>query len=125
MQGVWEVDHSELLTESAVARAVRGALARDRRTTQAAIDVTCVGGTVTLLGQVRTPAEKAAAVEIARSVKGVVAVISSSRSGPMQSPKAGRPWQSAYSPPLGLQLFRCTRNGCRPEIAALGKATHS
>ena len=45
VQGVWEVDHSELLTESAVARAVRDALVRDRRTTQAAIDVTCVGGT--------------------------------------------------------------------------------
>ena len=75
VQGVWEIDHSDLLAESAVAKAVRDALARDPRTTQDAIDVTCVGGTITLLGQVRTPEEKTAAVEIARSVKGVVAVI--------------------------------------------------
>jgi osmotically-inducible protein OsmY len=75
VEGVWEVDHNELLAESAVAKAVRDALARDPRTTQAAIDVTYLGGKVTLLGQVRSAAEKTAAVEIAGHVPGVAAVI--------------------------------------------------
>ena len=73
--GVWEVKDDGLLSESALARAVSEALLRDPRTTQAVIEVTCLGGSVTLRGQVRTPQEKAAAVEIARAVPGVAAVI--------------------------------------------------
>ncbi len=73
--GVWEVETGGLLAESAVATAVSEALARDPRTAQAAIDVSYLGGSVTLRGTVRTAAEKAAAVEIARGVPGVGAVI--------------------------------------------------
>jgi osmotically-inducible protein OsmY len=75
VEGVWEVEHNELLAESAVAKAVRDTLARDPRTTQVAIDVSYLGGKVTLLGQVRSAAEKSAAVEIASRVPGVAAVI--------------------------------------------------
>jgi osmotically-inducible protein OsmY len=65
--GVWEVE-SALLAESAVAMAVADALAHDPRTSRAVIDVACLGGSVTLHGQVRTAAEQAAAVEVARGV---------------------------------------------------------
>lgn len=74
VSGVWEVDNG-LTVESAIATAVSEALARDPRTSQAVIDVTYLAGSVTLRGQVRTPREKAAAVEIARSMPGVVTVI--------------------------------------------------
>ena len=71
---VWEVE-SVLLAESAVAMAAANALARDPRTSRVLIDVACVGGSVTLGGQVRTTAENAAAVEVASAVPGVAAVI--------------------------------------------------
>ena len=72
--GVWEVDNG-LTAESAISTAVSDALARDPRTARTVIDVSCLGGSVTLRGQVRTQEENAAAVEVARSVPGVVTVI--------------------------------------------------
>jgi osmotically-inducible protein OsmY len=74
VSGVWEVNNG-LTVESAVANAVDEALVRDPRMARALIDVTYLGGSVTLRGQVRTLQEKAAAVEIARGVPGVVAAI--------------------------------------------------
>ena len=66
---------STLLSDEDIAAAVSDALARDPRTTDTVIDVAYSGGSVTLRGQVRNRQEKAAAVEVARSVPGVVAVI--------------------------------------------------
>ena len=53
---------------------ITNALARDPRTARAVIDVASFGGRVTLTGTVGSAAEKAAAVEVARSVPGVVAI---------------------------------------------------
>jgi len=60
--------------ESAVA-AAGAALARAPRTARAVIDVAYQSGGVTLRGQVRTPQEKAAAVEVAQGVPGVATVV--------------------------------------------------
>jgi hyperosmotically inducible periplasmic protein len=49
-------------------------LAHDRRTAQEAIDVACSGGRVILTGTVGSAAAKAAAVEVARGVPGVITV---------------------------------------------------
>jgi osmotically-inducible protein OsmY len=51
--GVWEVE-SVSLAKSAVAMAVVDALAHDARTSQALIDVACLGGSVTLRGQIQS-----------------------------------------------------------------------
>ena len=58
-----------------VDRQISLALDRDPRTAQAIIDVACIGSEVTLSGQVRSATEKAAAVEIAKSVASVAVVI--------------------------------------------------
>src|SRR5450432_3923523 len=44
------------------------ALGRDQRTAKVAIDVTCLGGRVTLIGIVGSAATKAAVTEVVRSV---------------------------------------------------------
>ncbi|HWE61821.1 MAG TPA: BON domain-containing protein [Chloroflexota bacterium] len=55
--------------------AIERRLLEDPRTRNAIIDVACLAGQVTLSGTVPTPAVKAAAEEIARSVPGVTLVI--------------------------------------------------
>lgn len=57
-----------------VPSAISRALDQDSRTTHAVIDVACFGGQVTLSGEVSSPAEKAAAVTVAKEVSGVVTV---------------------------------------------------
>lgn len=71
--GVWDVADGST-AESAVA-AAGAALARAPRTARAVIDVAYQSGGVTLRGQVRTPQEKAAAVEVAQGVPGVATVV--------------------------------------------------
>ena len=50
------------------------ALDHDKRTAKVAIDVACLGGRVTLTGIVGSPATKAAVIDVARSIPGVVAI---------------------------------------------------
>jgi osmotically-inducible protein OsmY len=61
-------------TQQPLESSITEALDHDPRTTHAVIDVSCVGGQVTLCGEVRTAEEKAAAEQIAKSVAGVVTV---------------------------------------------------
>jgi osmotically-inducible protein OsmY len=98
--GVWEVE-SPLLAESAVA--VAEAPARDPRTSRAVIDVACLGGSVMLRGQVRTAAEKAAAVEVARGVPGVAAVIDELE---IQGGAAHKSWPEAAAESLSWAAGR-------------------
>jgi osmotically-inducible protein OsmY len=53
---------------------VTKALAHDQRTAKAAIDVACVGGRITLTGTVGSAATKAAVLDVARRIPGVVAL---------------------------------------------------
>lgn len=53
---------------------VTAELVRDRRTAKEAIDVACSGGRVILSGTVGSAAAKAAVVEVARRVPGVVTI---------------------------------------------------
>jgi osmotically-inducible protein OsmY len=50
------------------------ALAQDPRTAKAVIDVVYMSGQVTLLGNVNSPATKAAVLEVVHSVPGVIAI---------------------------------------------------
>ena len=98
--GVWEVE-SALLAASVVA--VADALGRDPRTTRALIDVACLGGSVTLCGQVRTAAEKAAAVEVTRGVPGVAAVLDELE---IQGGAAGKSWPEVAAESLSWAAGR-------------------
>jgi len=64
-----------LLTGPDVARAVAEALTHDAQTAQMVVEATTSDGGLTLRGWVRTAAEKAEAVAVARAVPGVTAVI--------------------------------------------------
>ena len=57
--------------ESEIRRQVEERLLADKRTKDAVIDVAYIAGQVSLTGKVHSPATKAAAEEIARSVPGV------------------------------------------------------
>ena len=70
-----QAEKRDLLSDNDVSAAVIEALARDPRTARVVLEVTYLDGSVTLRGRVRSAAEKAAAVEVARGVPGVVAVI--------------------------------------------------
>jgi hypothetical protein len=83
--------------------AVADAPGRDPRTSRAVIDVACLGGSVTLHEQVRTAAEKAAAVEVARGVPGVAAVIDDLE---IQAGAARKSWPEAAAESLSWAAGR-------------------
>jgi sporulation protein YlmC with PRC-barrel domain len=63
------------LLESELADAVRLALARDARTAQAALDVSCEGGCIILSGMVGTDVERDAALDVARGATEAAVVL--------------------------------------------------
>lgn len=89
--GVERVENT-LTADSAVVARVIARLAHDPRTALATIDVTSIGGEVTLSGVVDQPRVKDAAEEIARSVPGVRLVINELRVEP-------RPRSESLPPP--------------------------
>jgi osmotically-inducible protein OsmY len=60
--------------DTQICRQVEELLDSDRRTKDAVIDVSCLAGVVTLVGEVKQTESKAAAEELAGSVGGVHAV---------------------------------------------------
>ena len=74
VEGVWEV-RNKLLSGTVLCAEVTTALARDPRTSELAIDVSCLAGELTLSGTVRTQQQKQAAEEIARGIPRVGVVL--------------------------------------------------
>ncbi len=82
--GVERVENA-LTADTALVARVTARLAEDPRTALAPIDVSALGGEVTLSGAVTSPRVKQAAEEIARSIPGVVVVLNELR---VETPEA-------------------------------------
>jgi hyperosmotically inducible protein len=64
----------EMIDDSAITTSIKTKMLESKDVPGTAVSVETLKGTVSLSGFVKTPAEKAAAESIARSVKGVTAV---------------------------------------------------